>query len=93
MPSGPEYAGAQAQVTPGGTDWFDAIFDQAEVTNVSVQASGGGSEGRYHLSANYLKQEGVIVGNTGFERVGTRLNSEFKIGDNLTVSELSLIHI
>ena len=87
MPSGPEYAGAQAQVTPGGTDWFDAIFDQAEVTNVSVQASGGGSEGRYHLSANYLKQEGVIVGNTGFERVGTRLNSEFKIGDNLTVSE------
>ena len=47
MPSGPEYAGAQAQVTPGGTDWFDAIFDQAEVTNVSLSASGGGSEGRY----------------------------------------------
>ena len=87
MPSGAEYEGAQAQVTPGGTDWFDSIFDTAEITNVSLSASGGGSEGRYLLSANYLKQEGVIIGNTGFERVGTRLNSEFKIGDNLTVSE------
>ena len=87
MPSGAEYEGAKAQVTPGGTDWFDSIFDTAEITNVSLSASGGGSEGRYLLSANYLKQEGVIIGNTGFERVGTRLNSEFKIGDNLTVSE------
>jgi TonB-linked SusC/RagA family outer membrane protein len=87
MPSGPEYEGAQAQVTPGGTDWFDAIFDPADVTNVSISASGGSEEGRFYLSANYLKQDGVVIGNTGFERVGTRLNSDFKIGDKITVSE------
>jgi len=86
IPSGAEYEGAGAKVAPGGTDWFDAIFDPAAVTNVSVSASGGSSEGRYHLSANYLNQEGVII-HTGYERASTRLNSEFKIGDKLTISE------
>ena len=86
IPSGAEYEGAGAKVAPGGTDWFDAIFDPAAVTNVSVSASGGGAEGRYHLSANYLNQEGVII-HTGYERASTRLNSEFKIGDKLTVAE------
>ena len=86
IPSGAEYEGAGAKVAPGGTDWFDEIFDPAEVTNVSVSASGGGEEGRYHLSANYLNQEGVII-HTGYERASTRLNSEFKIGDKLTISE------
>ena len=86
IPSGAEYEGAGAKVAPGGTDWFDAIFDPAAVTNVSVSASGGGAEGRYHLSANYLNQEGVII-HTGYERASTRLNSEFKIGDKLTISE------
>ena len=88
IPSGAEYEGAGAKVAPGGTDWFDAIFDPAAVTNVSVSASGGGAEGRYHLSANYLNQEGVII-HTGYERASTRLNSEFKIGDKLTISENS----
>ncbi len=86
IPSGAEYEGAGAKVAPGGTDWFDEIFDPAEVTNVSISASGGGEEGRYHLSANYLNQEGVII-HTGYERASTRLNSEFKIGDKLTISE------
>ena len=86
IPSGAEYDGAGAKVAPNGTDWFDEIFDPAEVTNVSVSASGGSEQGRYHMSANYLKQEGVII-HTGYERASTRLNSEFKIGDKLTVAE------
>ena len=86
IPSGLEYEGAGAKVAPNGTDWFDEIFDPAEVTNVSVSASGGSEQGRYHMSANYLKQEGVII-HTGYERASTRLNSEFKIGDKLTVAE------
>ena len=86
IPSGAEYEGAGAKVAPNGTDWFDEIFDPAEVTNVSVSASGGSEQGRYHMSANYLKQEGVII-HTGYERASTRLNSEFKIGDKLTVAE------
>ena len=86
MPSGQAYVGAQAQVQPGGTKWFDEVFDPADVTEVSVSASGGSEQGKYHMSARYLKQEGVII-HTGFESVSTRLNSEFKIGDKITVSE------
>ena len=86
MPSGQAYVGAQAKVQPGGTKWFDEVFDPADVTEVSVSASGGSEQGKYHMSARYLKQEGVII-HTGFESVSTRLNSEFKIGDKITVSE------
>ena len=87
MPSGAEYEGAGAKVAvPNGTSWFDELFDQAAVTDISISASGGSEQGRYHMSANYLKQEGVMI-HTGYERASTRLNSEFKIGDKLTVSE------
>ena len=86
MPSGAEYEGAGAKVTPGGTDWLDELFDPASVTNISLSASGGSEQGRYHMSASYLDQEGVMV-YTGYERASTRLNSQFKIGDKLTVGQ------
>ena len=66
IPGGPEYDGAGAKVQPGGTKWFEEIFDPASVTNVSLSASGGSEQGKFHLSANYLKQEGVII-HTGYE--------------------------
>ena len=86
IPSGAEYEGAGAKVQPGGTKWFEEIFDPAATTEVSVAASGGSEEGKYLMSVRYLNQEGVII-HTGFESVSTRLNSEFKIGDKITISE------
>ena len=84
MPSGQAYVGARAAVTPGGTDWLDELFETAETKQVSLSASGGSETGRFRLSANYLNQGGVMV-HTGYERASTRLNSEFKIGDKITV--------
>jgi TonB-linked SusC/RagA family outer membrane protein len=84
MPSGQAYVGAQAQVQPGGTDWLDELFETAETKQVSLSASGGSETGRFRLSANYLNQGGVMV-YTGYERASARLNSEFKIGDKITV--------
>ena len=86
IPSGAEYEGAGAKVQPGGTKWFDEVFDPAATTEVSVAASGGSEQGKYLMSVRYLNQEGVII-HTGFESVSTRLNSEFKIGDKITISE------
>ena len=86
IPSGAEYEGAGAKVQPGGTKWFEEIFDPAATTEVSVAASGGSEQGKYLMSVRYLNQEGVII-HTGFESVSTRLNSEFKIGDKITISE------
>ena len=86
IPSGAEYEGAGAKVQPGGTKWFDEVFDPAATTEVSLSASGGSEQGKYLMSVRYLNQEGVII-HTGFESVSTRLNSEFKIGDKITISE------
>ena len=76
--------GAQAKVTPGGTDWLDEIFHTAEIKNIGISASGGSENGRYRLSANYLDEEGIMVYNK-FQRAQARLNSEFKIGDKITL--------
>ena len=84
IPSGQAYVGAQARVTPGGTDWLDEIFHTAEIKNIGISASGGSENGRYHLSANYLDEEGIMVYNK-FQRAQARLNSEFKIGDKITL--------
>jgi TonB-linked SusC/RagA family outer membrane protein len=84
IPSGQEYVGAQAQVNPNGTDWLDELFQQAEIRNVSLTASGGSESGRYHLSASYLDEDGIMV-YTGYQRASTRLNSEFKIGEKITL--------
>tara|TARA_B100000575_G_scaffold278377_1_gene265626 strand:- start:6917 stop:10003 length:3087 start_codon:yes stop_codon:yes gene_type:complete len=86
IPNLPQYEGAAARVTPGGTDWMDELFDPANVTRINIAASGGSEQGRYRLSANYLNQEGAVI-YTGYERASTRLNSEFKLRDNLRIGQ------
>ena len=67
MPSGAEYEGAGAKVkVPNGTDWFDELFEQAEVTDIAVSASGGSEQGRYPLSANYQTAGGAGTANQGY---------------------------
>ncbi|TRO67569.1 TonB-dependent receptor [Christiangramia sabulilitoris] len=71
-------------VPRGGTDWLDEIFQTAPTYNGSVSLQNGNEYGKFLLSVNYLKREGIQL-ETGFERAVTRLNSEFKIGDRLRV--------
>ena len=75
-----------ATVEPGGTNWLDAITQTAPVSNISFSVSNGNDAGKYFLSVGYLDREGIL-NETGFERVSTRLNSEFKIGDKLRIGE------
>ena len=75
-----------ATVQPGGTDWIDEITQSAPITNASVSLSNGGQSGKYFMSASYLDREGVLI-YTGFKRGSTKLNSEFKIGDKITIGE------
>jgi len=81
-----------ATVNPGGTNWLDAITRNAATSNISVSVENGNENGKYFLSAGYLNRDG-IMDHTGFERISTRLNSEFraiegklKIGEHLNVS-------
>lgn len=75
-----------ATVQPGGTDWVDEMTETAPITNVSFSMANGTETGKYYMSMNYLKQDGVVI-YTGFERISTKLNSEFKVADRLKVGE------
>ena len=75
-----------AAVDPVGTDWIGAITQTAPTSNFALSLANGTETGKYFMSINYLKKDGVII-NTGFERVSTRLNSEFKIIDKLKIGE------
>ncbi|WP_298478408.1 TonB-dependent receptor [uncultured Maribacter sp.] len=75
-----------ATVAPGGTDWVDALTQTAPISNFSVSLSNGTESGKYFMSVGYLTNEGVLQ-ETGFDRISTRLNSEFKIGERLRIGE------
>ncbi len=56
------------------TNWQDAIFHNGPVNEASVLFSGGGGDkGSFAISANYLKQSGIIT-NSAFEQGNLRFN-------------------
>ncbi len=72
--------------SPNGTDWFDEITQNAETQSFDLSISNGNETGKYYMSANYLNREGILL-TTGFKQGTSRLNSEFKIGDYITIGE------
>lgn len=73
-----------------GTDWQDVIFDPAPITNYQLGATGGSGSGRYAISGNYFKQDGILRYTT-YSRYSLRANTEFKkkfvtVGENFTFS-------
>ncbi len=77
---------ASATITPGGTDWIDAIMRSAPTQSASVSVQNGNETGKYFLSASYLNRQGIQL-NTGFKQGITRLNSEFKLSDRVTIGQ------
>ena len=69
-----------------GTNWVDAITQSAPVSSVNFSIANGEKNGKYYLSAGYLKRDGIIQ-QTGFERGNVKMNSEFKLGNKLKVGE------
>lgn len=73
------------------TDWQDAIFRSAPMSNYELSFAGGSNDTHYYLSGNLLRQDGVIV-NTNMNRGSVRLNldqdisSRFRIGNRFTFS-------
>ena len=71
------------------TDWLDAVFRRAQISQFNVSASGGTKDVSYFSSVQYDDQEGTLIG-TNFQRVTARLNldanvsEKVKIGANLT---------
>ncbi len=74
-----------------GTDWHKEILRPAPIQEYNLGATGGTENGRYAISLNYFKQDGVMI-HTSFDRYSLRSNTEFtfkkrvRFGENLEVS-------
>lgn len=72
-----------------GTDWFNEIYSTAISQNYQVSASGGNKNMKYHLSAAFEDQEGIVE-KTDLERITLRANNEYtltksvKVGHNIS---------
>ncbi len=74
-----------ARANPNGTDWWDAVFDPAPVTDHTLAISGGTDAGTYRISANYFNQQGTMI-ETYFKRYAVRANSQWNVG-KVTIGE------
>lgn len=72
-----------------GTNWQDEIYRIAPTQNYQLSASGGNERTQYAISANYFKQQGIIIG-SDFRRYSFRTNldhnvsNKFKMGTSLS---------
>ncbi|MGB1216983.1 MAG: SusC/RagA family TonB-linked outer membrane protein, partial [Saprospiraceae bacterium] len=77
-----------------GTDWQDAIFQTAPITNHQLTLTGGGEKTSIALTGNYFLQDGIVGGEKSrFERVTARLNASHDFKDWLQIGNtLGLTH-
>ena len=69
------------------TDWQEEVYSEnALVSDVNLSLSGGGDSHSVYFSLNNLYQDGTIEG-PDFNRISTRVNSEYSIGKKLTVGQ------
>lgn len=67
------------------TDWIDYLYKNGSIQSHSVSVSGGGSLARFALTANYIKNDGLIQ-NTNSDRLNIRANTSVSLLDNLSVN-------
>jgi TonB-linked SusC/RagA family outer membrane protein len=81
------YAFPNNLIMPGstGTNWWKAVFGTGAYRDANLAVAGGGEDNSYHVSFNYLDQEGTAAYNR-LQRGGVRANTQFNVG-RVTVGE------
>ena len=78
-------------IAMANTDWLDAIFQEGLIQSHQLSVTGGNEKTLYYISANYFKQEGIIL-NSWYERYSVRsklnidLSDKISIANNITLS-------
>ncbi|WP_162618591.1 TonB-dependent receptor [Pedobacter yulinensis] len=73
------------------TNWQDALFRTAPISNYELAIRGGEKKLRFALSAGYMDQDGIIIA-SGYKRGTARLNLDYdaseklKLGANISLS-------
>ncbi|NME69271.1 SusC/RagA family TonB-linked outer membrane protein [Flammeovirga aprica] len=65
------------------TNWEDVIMDGGTIQSHSISARGGSEKTKYSASANYLKDEGVLLTDS-YERINFRLSVDTKVNKRLS---------
>jgi len=73
-----------------GTNWWKAVFHPAQVQDLNLGVTGGGTDNAYALSFNYFNQDGTARYNY-FRRGNIRANTSFTrdrftFGENMAIS-------
>jgi TonB-dependent starch-binding outer membrane protein SusC len=90
FPKPPAFTPDQIAALGEGTNWQDEIFRSAPQQNYQLSVSGGDDKNQFMISANYFKQDGIIL-NSYFNRGSIRMNldrklsKKFKLSNNLTI--------
>lgn len=66
-------------------DHWGMLFRQGRLLENNAALSGGGDRTTYYLSAGWVDQEGVLRGNSRYDRLSLRAKAEHQLGDNLRV--------
>ena len=75
------YSFPNSLIMPGsqGTNWWDAVFGSAPVSDYNMDVAGGSDENAYRVSFNYFDQGGTAKYNH-FNRGSVRVNTTFSRG-------------
>lgn len=80
----PEFANPDA--LGEGTDWQEAIFQEAPIMSHQLTFAGGGERSAYTLSGNYFSQDGIVGGDkANFQRATVRINGSHDLKPWLTL--------
>lgn len=73
------------QYYQSNTNWLSYLEREGFTQSYNLSVSGGGEALRYNFSTSYTKNDGAFV-NTGFNRLTTRFNLDYKVSDKLRFS-------
>jgi TonB-linked SusC/RagA family outer membrane protein len=74
------------------TDWQDVMFGTGQLQFHTLGAQGSNDKGSFYVALNYLRNNGMVVGNKDFnERVTAQVNASYKIKDWLKIGTTNSI--
>ena len=65
-------------------DWTKLAYQNGMVQNHQFSVSGGSEKGKFYISANQFKQDGIIK-TTGYERLSIRSNNSYYLTDKIEI--------
>jgi TonB-linked SusC/RagA family outer membrane protein len=75
----------------GGTDWQEAVFDNAFQTGTDVTVNKGTEKSTFSFGASYLNQDGIVMaGKSNFQRTTAKFNFDTQLSEKLKFTSTNI---